>query len=189
MPGFAPAVPVISPAAGAAKAVASGGAWRQPPARRAAAKAMRTIALARFGIAAMVCLLPASPATSADAAVRLRPGLYEVAVRLDLPNIAAAAVSKVAMICLPTEDRAGNHGLVALSDNNPLARCPVVNVRQEGDTLTFDIVCPGGNAAIASAKYLLTADTFAGRISMKLGGKNMTMTETQSGRRTGDCRS
>ena len=188
MPGFAPAVPVILPAVGAAKAVAGGTAWRQPPARRAAAKAMRAIALARFGIAAVVCLLPASPATSVDA-VRLRPGLYEVGVRLDLPNIAGAAVSKVAMICLPAEDSAGNHGLVALSDNNPLAHCPVVNVRQEGDALTFDIVCPGGNAAIASAKYLLTADTFAGRITMKLGGKNMTMTETQSGRRTGDCRS
>ncbi|MFZ0848277.1 MAG: DUF3617 family protein [Hyphomicrobiaceae bacterium] len=188
MPGFAPAVPVILPAVGAAKAIAGSAAWRQPPARRAAAKAMRAITLARFGIAALVCLLPASPATSVDA-VRLRPGLYEVGVRLDLPNIAGAAVSKVAMICLPAEDSAGNHGLVALSDNNPLAHCPVVNVRQEGDALTFDIVCPGGNAAIASAKYLLTADTFAGRITMKLGGKNMTMTETQSGRRTGDCRS
>jgi Protein of unknown function (DUF3617) len=187
MRSIAPAIAVILAADAAAKAVA-GGAWPEPPARRAAAKAIWTLALERFGIAAVVCLVPASPAASVDA-VRLRPGHYEVAVRLDLPNMAGAAVSKVATLCVPAEESAGNHGLVALSDNNPLARCPVVNVHQEGGSLTFDIVCPGGNAAIASADYLLTADTFAGRITMKLGGKNMTMTETQSGRRTGDCQS
>ena len=89
---------------------------------------------------------------------------------------------------MPAEDGVGTHGLTALSENNPLAHCPVVNVRQEGAALSFDIVCPGGNAAVATAKYHLTEQTFDGRISMKLGGKNMTMTETQSGHRTGACR-
>jgi uncharacterized protein DUF3617 len=137
--------------------------------------------------AAGLCLAHAGPGSAVDA-VTLAPGLYEVHVRLDLPNLAGAAASRLATLCVPDDDRAGNHGLVVLSENNPLARCPVANARQEGGVLTFDIICPGGNAASASASYLLAAETFEGRISIKLGGKNMTMTETQTGRRTGQCR-
>lgn len=51
----------------------------------------------------------------------------------------------------------------------------------------FDIVCPGRNAASGSAIYRLAAESFEGRISMKMGGKNMTMFERQVGRRIGDC--
>jgi Protein of unknown function (DUF3617) len=79
------------------------------------------------------------------------------------------------------------NGLIVLSENNPLGKCPAANAREDGDTLTFDIKCPGGNAAIASAAYTLLGDRFSARITMKMGGKNMTMTETQTGRRTGDC--
>jgi Protein of unknown function (DUF3617) len=138
-------------------------------------------------VLALIGLAPAAPASAGDA-VALQPGRYEVRVRLDLPNIEGAAASALRTLCVPAQGQAGNHGLGALSENNPLAHCPVSNVRQQGDTLSFDIVCPGGNAAIATAKYQLAAEAFEGRISMKLGGKNMTMTETQSGRRTGECR-
>jgi hypothetical protein len=149
---------------------------------------VRAVVTMRNLLAAVgLCLAQASPGNAVDA-VTLAPGLYEVRVRLDLPNLEGAAASRLAMLCVPADDRAGNHGLVVLSENNPLAHCPVANVRQEGGALTFDIICPGGNAAIASASYRLAAETFEGRISIKLGGKNMTMTETQSGRRTGQCR-
>ena len=122
-----------------------------------------------------------------DGPARLARGTYEVAVRLELPHVEDMGASKVATICVSALADGGNHGLVVLSENNPLAHCPASNVREEGDTLTFDIICPGGNAAIASAKYTLGAHRFDGRISMKMGGKNMTMTETQAGHRTGDC--
>jgi Protein of unknown function (DUF3617) len=127
-----------------------------------------------------------SPGRAVDAGA-LEPGRYEVSVRLDLPNIEGAAAAKVTSLCVSAEDRIGTHGLMALSENNPVARCPVFNVRQQGEALSFDIVCPGGNAAVASASYRLAGTAFDGRISMKLGGKNMTMTETQAGRRVGAC--
>jgi uncharacterized protein DUF3617 len=138
-------------------------------------------------VLALIGLAPAGPVHAGDV-VALAPGRYEVRVRVDLPNIEGAAASALRTLCLPALGQARNHGLGVLSDNNPLAHCPVSNVRQEGDTLSFDIVCPGGNAAIATAQYHLAAEAFEGRIRMKLGGKNMTMTETQSGRRIGDCR-
>ena len=33
----------------------------------------------------------------------------------------------------------------------------------------------------------LTGTAYSGTIKMNMGGKNMTMSETQVGRRTGDC--
>jgi hypothetical protein len=140
--------------------------------------------LRALGVIGVVVL--ASPARAVDAGA-LEPGRYEVSVRLDLPNIEGAAAAKVTSLCVPAEDRIGTHGLMALSENNPVARCPVFNVHQQGEALSFDRVCPGGNAAVAAASYRLAGTAFDGRISMKLGGKNMTMTETQAGHRVGAC--
>ncbi|HSA80343.1 MAG TPA: DUF3617 family protein, partial [Geminicoccaceae bacterium] len=67
------------------------------------------------------------------------------------------------------------------------AKCPARNVRREGATLSFDILCDGRGAAKAHAVYTLKPGAFAGRIAMVMGGKNMTMTEVQAGRRIGSC--
>jgi Protein of unknown function (DUF3617) len=112
-------------------------------------------------------------------------GTYEVDVRLELPHLEDWAVKKRATICISDGDR--TRGLTVLSDNNPLARCPTSNIRRDGATLTFDIVCEGRNAARASAKFSLMSEAFRGRIAMVMGGKNMTMTETHVGRRVGTC--
>jgi hypothetical protein len=113
----------------------------------------------------------------------LQPGEYQVSVRLELRHVAMAA-PKLATICV---SETGSPGLMVLSDNNPLARCPAVNTHQDGDALTFEIICPGGNQAVASARYTIAPQSFTGVIAMKMGGKNMTMTEYQEGRRVGDC--
>lgn len=141
----------------------------------------RMAAIASALTAAAFAVLQARAAETPPA---LTPGLYEVDVRLELPHIDDATARKTATICVSGD---GAQGLAVLSDNNPLAKCPVSNVRREGAALAFDIACAGGNAAIASAKYVLAPNAFQGRIAMKMGGKNMTMTETQDGRRVGAC--
>ena len=132
------------------------------------------------------CLALAATA-SAEETVALEPGLYEIAVRLDLPNIEGATAARVVRRCLAGTAESEHYGLLPLSENNPLSRCPVANVHRDGGALAFEIVCPGGNAASAAARYALAPTAFEGRITIKLGGKNMTMTETQAGRRTGPC--
>lgn len=136
-------------------------------------------------VAAMIGLISYAPAQAED--IALEQGAYEVAVRLELPHVEDAGAQKVTTICIDKADPGGTFGLVVLSENNPLRHCPASNVHHEGDTLTFDIKCPGGNAAIASAKYTLLGQRFDARIAMKMGGKNMTMTEVQSGHRAGAC--
>lgn len=114
-------------------------------------------------------------------------GAYLAEIRLELPHLDDGTARKTARLCLTAEPGAGHHGLAVLSDNNPLARCPVSDIRREGGRLTFAIACEGRNAARASAAYEFTAEGFRGRITMNMGGKNMTMTEVQLGRRVGAC--
>lgn len=128
--------------------------------------------------------LVAPVAVSAGDAV-LEPGEYQVEMRLELPHVEDMGVQKTAKVCITDS---GSRGIVVLSENNPLVRCPVSNVRQEADELTFDLVCEGHNQAVAWAKFRLWHDRFAGTFDMKMGGKNMTMTERQKGRRIGVCK-
>ena len=115
----------------------------------------------------------------------LQGGAYEVEVRLELPNVLSAGADRTTTICLPY--RGTNRALPVLSSNNPLAKCPASNVQRDGAALRFDILCEGRGAAWAHAVYKLMPEAFKGRIAMVMGGKNMTMTEVQSGRRVGSC--
>lgn len=117
----------------------------------------------------------------------LQPGAYEVEVRLELPNVVNWAAISTTTICLPHAGGTNGAPFPVLSSNNPLADCPASNIQIAGATLRFDILCEGRDAARARAVYKLMPRTFEGRIAMVMGGKNMTMTEVQSGRRIGSC--
>lgn len=144
-----------------------------------------------FAIAALAAALPFVPplrsSLAAEAAASLDNGAYEVVVNLDLPHLEGLGASRTATICVDNESKAPARGLVVLSENNPLAHCPASNVIETSTELKFEVHCEGKNAAEGHAAYTLLGDHFEGRIDMKMGGKNMTMTETQKGRRTGDC--
>lgn len=129
-------------------------------------------------------LLFVVPATASAGGIK--PGEYEVQMRLELPHIEDMGVQKTAKVCITSS---GTHGIVVLSENNPLVRCPASNINERGGELTFDLICEGHNQAVARAKFDLFPGRFSGAFDMKMGGKNMTMTERQSGKRVGDCAS
>ncbi len=114
----------------------------------------------------------------------LEPGEYEVRMRLELPHVEDMGVQKTETVCITGN---GTHGIIVLSENNPLAHCPASNIRQDDDALSFDLVCEGHNQAIARATFRLWPDRFVGAFDMKMGGKNMTMIERQTGHRIGAC--
>lgn len=143
----------------------------------------RTISAVCVAISILAC----APAARAADGAALQGGAYEVEFRLELPHLDAMTATRTIRVCLSEDRGADDHGLAVLSENNPLARCPVSNVRQDEDELTFDIVCEGRNQAKASARYTLSSGRFRGRFIMQMGGKNMTMTEVQAGHRLGDC--
>jgi hypothetical protein len=144
-----------------------------------------TIFRAIFAISFVGILAGVAQADQTDAL--LQDGSYEVKVRLELPNVVNWAAQKIATICVPNAEGTHDLPLPILSDNNPLAMCPARNVRRDGAVLSFDIECAGRDGARARAVYTLLPGGFKGRVAMVMGGKNMTMTEVQAGRRVGSC--
>jgi hypothetical protein len=120
---------------------------------------------------------------------RLLPqtGSYEITARLELPHLERWAVDKTTIICLPPSVGDDKIPFPIVSANNPFAKCSAANLMTQTPKLEYDIVCPERGAAKGHATYLVSDDTFAGRVAMVLGAKNMTMTEVQQGRRIGNC--
>jgi hypothetical protein len=104
-----------------------------------------------------------------------------------LPHLERWAVDKTTIICLPPSVGDDEIPIPIVSANNPFAKCSAANLMTQTPKLEYDIVCPGRGAAKGHAIYILSNDTFSGRVAMVLGAKNMTMTEVQQARRIGNC--
>lgn len=125
-----------------------------------------------------------APALAEAGEALLEPGSYCVEVRLELPHLSDTEATKEVVICVDA-GKDPTAALHALSTNNPLVDCPVHGHSISGDTIHFEVACKGTNAAKGSAVFQLDHDNYRGHIVMKMGGKNMTMTEHQMGRRMG----
>ncbi len=137
------------------------------------ARAIVTAALAAIG--------------SAVAASLLTPGLYRIEVRIALPNVQDVAAPLVVSRCVSAADVESGRAFFVLSEN-PLRQCELLDYENTGSKATYRIACPGPNRGSAVGVFDTSATAYRGSIKMNMGGKNMTMSETQVGRRIGDCR-
>jgi hypothetical protein len=137
---------------------------------------------------APVQVLAALAATAAAAAEpALSTGWYQVEVRIALPNVQEVAAPMVVSRCISAADLQSGQAFGVLSDN-PLKECDVLDYQVSDGTATYRIACQGPNKGSAVAVFDLARDAYRGVIKMNMGGKNMTMSEAQAGKRTGDCR-
>ena len=142
---------------------------------------MRTL----FRVAGVVAA--ALAATGADAAdSSLTPGLYQIEVRISLPNVQDVAAPLIVTRCLRPDDLESGQAFFVLSDN-PLRSCELVDYQATASTAIYRIACAGPNRGSAVAVFDTRVTTYRGTIKMNMGGKNMTMSETQAGKRIGDC--
>ena len=141
---------------------------------------MRTL----FAGASVVAALAAIGSSAADPA--LAPGLYQVEVRISLPNVQDVAAPIVLMRCVSPAALESGQAFFILSDN-PLKNCNLLDYQATADTAIYRIVCPGPNMGSAVALFETTGAAYRGSIKMNMGGKNMTMSEAQVGKRIGDC--
>jgi Protein of unknown function (DUF3617) len=116
----------------------------------------------------------------------LTPGLYQVEVRIALPNVQDVAAPIALTRCVSPADLKSGQAFFVLSDN-PLRHCDLLDYQLTAGTATYRIACPGPNRGSAAAVFETTDHTYRGNIKMNMGGKNMTMSEMQAGRRIGDC--
>src|SRR5258708_29162935 len=116
----------------------------------------------------------------------LTAGMYQIEVRIALPNVQDAAAPMVLTRCVSAGDLKSGQAFFILS-HNPLRNCDLLDYQVTGGAASYRIACPGPNRGRAVALFETTATTYRGSIKMNMGGKNMTMSETQAGKRIGDC--
>ena len=117
----------------------------------------------------------------------LSPGLYQVEVQISLPNVQDTVAPMLVTRCVGLDDLQSGQAFFVLSDN-PLKKCDLLDYRMTAGTAVYRIACPGPNKGSAVAMFDTTGTSYRGSIKMNMGGKNMTMSETQVGKRIGDCR-
>lgn len=142
---------------------------------------MRTL----IALAGAITALAATGSGAADPS--MTPGLYQVEVRVALPNVQDVAAPRVLNRCVGPDDLKSGKAFFVMSDN-PLKSCDLLDYQVISGTATYRIACPGPNRGSAVAVFDFTGTSYRGSIRMNMGGKNMTMSETQVGRRIGDCR-
>ena len=146
---------------------------------------LRLDAVAFVVASGVVVALAATGSGAAD--LLLKPGLYQVEVRIGLPNVQNAAPPLVVTRCVGADNLKSGQAFFILSDN-PLKRCQLVDYQATADAALYRIVCAGPNKGSAVGVFDTKGTSYRGTIKMNMGGKNMTMSETQAGKRIGDCR-
>ena len=155
--------------------------------RTADAKLCGTSRGGRWRILALLAALSALTAAWAEAEpAALAPGLYDIEVRIHLPYVLEVSPPKRVTRCLTAHAIESGQAFFVLSEN-PIRACPVTDYRATPTTARYQIRCPGANAASAEGDFESTATGYRGTISMQMGGKNMTMSETQVAVRVGAC--
>jgi hypothetical protein len=137
-----------------------------------------------LGLLVSVSVLP--PTSVEPEPQALAPGLYDIEIRIDLPHVLEVAPPKRVTRCLTASAIESGRAFFVLSEN-PIRACPLTDYRATTTTARYRIRCPGPNAASAEGEFETTATGYRGTISMQMGGKNMTMSETQVGVRVGAC--
>jgi hypothetical protein len=134
-----------------------------------------------------MCAVVALAATGSNAAEPLlTAGPYQIEVRIVLPNVQDVAAPMVLNRCLSADDLKSGQAFFVRSDN-PLRNCDLLDYQATDGTASYRIACLGPNRGRAVGVFETTATTYRGSIKMNMGGKNMTMSETQIGKRIGDC--
>jgi hypothetical protein len=138
----------------------------------------------RLGLVWLIAAAGAASAAAEPAA--LVPGLYEIEVRLGLPNVLEVGPPRQLTRCLTAGEIASGRAFFVRSEN-PIRACGLADYAATGTTVRYRIRCPGPNAASGDAEFEATGRGYRGTIRMQMGGKNMTMSETQVAVRVGEC--
>ncbi len=134
-------------------------------------------------VSGAACLIAAA-SLAADAT--WRPGLYSVEVRIGMQNAPPVAPPMFGKRCLTSADFENGGAFGVLSDNS-IKTCPVFDFELDKSTASFQIACPGPNAASAMARFEATRTGYRGVIRMQTAGI-ATLSETQVGTWIEECR-
>lgn len=117
----------------------------------------------------------------------LQAGLYEIVVKVELPNLTVPSHVFKKRVCITNKELSEKSFFGILSDN-PLSNCGYKPLSSTPREVKFQIVCPGKRSAYAYGTFTMHFKKFSGSIKMNMGGKNMTLIERQDGKYIGPCK-
>ncbi|GAB3772017.1 hypothetical protein GCM10028796_41750 [Ramlibacter monticola] len=127
-------------------------------------------------------ILPAHAATP----VALAPGEYELTTETVLPHLEEAlryATTRTRQ-CLQAPDATE---LFPLLRHQAFAGCALVSDAKASDGLHYALQCRNPEAATGSAVFELDGSRLSAVLELKMGGKNMTLSQRLHGPRLGPC--
>jgi hypothetical protein len=140
-----------------------GGPEHRPTSPKGPSSCRSADRLAHLGILGASLSLMVALATTESRAeeLSLTPGLYQVEVRLTLPNVDNAAPPSTVTRCVTAADLQSGRAFFLLSDN-PLRQCELLDYHASADTVLYRIACPGPNRGSAVAFFESTRTTYRG---------------------------
>lgn len=115
-------------------------------------------------------------------AEEMQPGLWEISSQVKIPGMQMPA-NKMTFCYSAKDIREGRH-----YRPDPNSDCQIANLRQSGNTVSFDIICKhDGQITTMNSKGTFTATAFQVEQKMRTAGMGEMTTLTQ-GRRLGDCK-
>lgn len=131
-------------------------------------------------------LAAASLPGHAQAPVAVPPGEYDVTTQTVLPHLEEALryATTQARQCLRAPDATG---VFPLLQHQAFAGCKLVGDPQASDGLHFVLHCTNREAASGSAVFAVDGSAISAVLEIKMGGKNMTLSQRLQGRRVGAC--
>jgi hypothetical protein len=121
----------------------------------------------------------------------IKPGKWEIKTTVTMPMMPEANVTTQTE-CITLEE--ASDPLAAIMEEG---NCKVLNKKESGNTIEFEVECDGGMDRKMNGKGHFTANrtTASGKMEMTMnmpqmggqGGQSMKMTQEWEGKRIGDC--
>lgn len=118
--------------------------------------------------------------------VAVPPGEYDLTTQTVLPHLEEAlryATTRTRR-CLHEPDATN---IFPLLRHQAFTGCSLVPNAQASDGRSFNLQCTNPEAATGSAVFEVDASDVAAVLELKMGGKNMTLSQRLYGRRVGPC--
>jgi hypothetical protein len=131
-------------------------------------------------------LIGAFTAISVSASETIPARLYEVVTETGMPHLEENlryAITRENR-CLTGEDLASAFPILKSA---PLADCKLRHESRQSDAVSYLLICDGGHGTTGSASWRLGERLLVGTLSVKLGGKNMTLFQRVTAKPLGQC--
>ena len=125
-----------------------------------------------------------TPGLAVGAEVQMRPGLWEVTARMEMPGMPMEMPAMTHTQCLGKED-------MVPQQTEPNQKCRMIENKVSGNTVSWVMECNSAEGNMkARGEVTYQGDSFKGQVRMETntpGQGTMEMVSHMTGRRIGDC--